>query len=84
MISGYIETSRLEKARETKDIEIIESSTDKIVAGIYEVILFYIDLEKRFILHDCEDGRRTERKALLQAYRRFDACAARICGEMCA
>lgn len=54
MLSGFMETSRLEKAREIKEIEIIESSRDKIVADVngYSV---YIDLEKRFILHDCID-----------------------------
>jgi hypothetical protein len=52
---------RLERAREIKDIEIIESSSDKIVADVsgYSV---YIDLEKRFILHDCGDWRRTTRE----------------------
>jgi uncharacterized protein YecE (DUF72 family) len=54
LLSGFIERSRMEKAREIKEIEIIESSRDKIVADVkgYSV---YIDLEKRFILHDCPD-----------------------------
>jgi hypothetical protein len=58
MLSGYIEVAKLERAIEIKDIEIIESSSDKIVADVsgYSV---YIDLEKRFILHDCGDWRRT-------------------------
>ncbi len=61
MLSGYMEAVRLERAREIKDIEIIESSSDKIVADVsgYSV---YIDLEKRFILHDCGDWRRTARE----------------------
>jgi uncharacterized protein YecE (DUF72 family) len=61
MLSGYIEAVRFERAREIKDIEIIESSIDKIVADVsgYSV---YIDLEKRFILHDCGDWRRTARE----------------------
>jgi len=61
LLSGYIEASRLEKAREIKDIEIIELGTDKIVADVrgYSV---YIDFEKRFILHDCGDWRRTARE----------------------
>ncbi|HEY9204562.1 MAG TPA: DUF72 domain-containing protein [Candidatus Methanoperedens sp.] len=61
MLSGYIEASRLEKAREIKDIEIMEISGDKIVADVkgYSV---YIDLEKRFILHDCPDWKRTMRE----------------------
>ncbi len=44
--------------REIKDIEIIELSADNIVADVrgYSV---YIDLEKRFILHDCGDWKRT-------------------------
>ncbi len=61
LLSGYIEASRLEKAKEIKDIEIIELSTDKIVADVrgYSV---YIDLEKRFMLHDCGDWKRTMRE----------------------
>ncbi|HWR26256.1 MAG TPA: DUF72 domain-containing protein, partial [candidate division Zixibacteria bacterium] len=61
LLSRYIEALRLEKAREIKDIEIIELGTDKIVADVrgYSV---YIDLEKRFILHDCGDWRRTARE----------------------
>lgn len=61
MLSAYIEAVRLERAREIKDIEIIEASGDKIVADVsgYSV---YIDLEKRFILHDCGDWRRTARE----------------------
>ncbi len=61
LLSRYIEALRLEKAREIKDIEIIELGTDKIVADVrgYSV---YIDLEKRFILHDCGDWKRTARE----------------------
>ncbi len=61
MFSDHIEPVRLERAREIKDIEIIESSSDKIVADVsgYSV---YIDLEKRFILHDCGDWKRTARE----------------------
>ncbi len=61
LLSGNIEASRLEKAREIKDIEIIELGADKIVADVrgYSV---YIDLEKRFILHDCGDWKRTMRE----------------------
>lgn len=61
LLSGHIDASRLEKAREIKDIEIIEIGTDKIVAGVrgYSV---YIDIGKRFILHDCGDWRRTARE----------------------
>jgi hypothetical protein len=61
MLSGYIDAVRLERAKEIKDIEIIEVSSDKIVADVsgYSV---YIDQEKRFILHDCGDWRRTARE----------------------
>lgn len=61
MLSGFIETSRLEKAREIKEIEIIESGGNKIVADVkgYSV---YIDMEKRSILHDCPDWQRTARE----------------------
>ncbi len=61
MLSGYIEGLRLDKAREIKDIEIIELDRHKIVADVrgYSV---YIDLEKRFILHDCGDWRRIARE----------------------
>ncbi len=61
LLSGYIEASRLEKAREIKDIEIIELGTDKIVADVRGYSI-YIDLEKRFILHDCGDWKRTMRE----------------------
>ncbi|MCE8426431.1 MAG: hypothetical protein J5U17_11720 [Candidatus Methanoperedens sp.] len=61
LLSGYIEASRLENAKEIKDIEMIELGTDKIVADVrgYSV---YIDLEKKFILDDCGDWRRTARE----------------------
>ncbi len=61
LLAGYVGSSRLEKAHEIKDIEIIEMSSDKIVADVkgYSV---YIDFEKRFILHDCGDWRRTARE----------------------
>jgi len=61
VLSGYVEALRLEKAREIKDIEIIESSQERIVADVkgYSV---YIDMEKRFILHDCPDWKRTIRE----------------------
>ncbi len=54
LLSGFMEGSRLEKARGIKEIEVIESNRDKIVADVkgYSV---YIDLEQRFILHDCQD-----------------------------
>ncbi len=52
---------KLKEMREIKDIEIIELGMDKIVADVrgYSV---YIDLEKRFILHDCGDWKRTMRE----------------------
>jgi uncharacterized protein YecE (DUF72 family) len=61
LLSGHIDVLRLEKAREIKDIEIMELGPDKIVAGVrgYSV---YIDLEKRFLLHDCGDWKRTARE----------------------
>jgi hypothetical protein len=61
LLSGFIEASRLDRAKEIKDIEIIELSTGKIIADVkgYSV---YIDLEKRFLLHDCGDWRRTQRE----------------------
>ncbi len=61
LLSGYIEATKLEKAREIKDIEIIELGTDKIVADVRGYSI-YIDLEKRFILHDCGDWKRTMRE----------------------
>ncbi len=61
LFSGYIEASRLEKAGEIKDIEIIELGADKIVADVRGYSI-YIDLEKRFILHDCGDWKRTMRE----------------------
>jgi hypothetical protein len=61
LLSGYIEASRLDRAKEIKDIEMIELSRDKIIADVrgYSV---YIDVEKRFILHDCGDWRRTKQE----------------------
>lgn len=61
LLLGYIEASRLDRAKEIKDIEMIELSRDKIIADVrgYSV---YIDVEKRFILHDCGDWRRTQRE----------------------
>jgi uncharacterized protein YecE (DUF72 family) len=61
LLKGYIESSRLQKAHEIKDIELIETSDEKIVAGVSGYSI-YIDLEKRFILHDCGDWRRTGRE----------------------
>jgi hypothetical protein len=54
MLSGFIEPSILEKSREIKEIEIIESSGDRIIADVSSYSV-YIDIEKRFILHDCTD-----------------------------
>ena len=54
LLSGFIDCSRLEKAQEIKEIEIIESSRDKIVADV-EGYSVYFDLGKWFILHDCVD-----------------------------
>jgi uncharacterized protein YecE (DUF72 family) len=61
LLSDYIEVSRLDRAKEIKDIEIIELRMDKIIADVrgYSV---YIDVEKRFILHDCGDWRRMQRE----------------------
>ncbi len=61
LLSGYIDASRLEKAREIKDIEVIELSADKILADVRGYSI-YIDLDKRFILHDCGDWKRTGRE----------------------
>ncbi len=61
LLSENIDASRLEKAREIKDIEIIELGTDKIVADVRSYSV-YIDTEKRFILHDCGDWKRTARE----------------------
>ncbi len=59
MLAGFIGDLRVERAQEIKEIEIIESGGDKIVADVkgYSV---YIDLENRFILHDCGDWKRTK------------------------
>jgi hypothetical protein len=61
LLSEFLDVSRLDRAKEIKDIEIIELSMDKIIADVrgYSV---YIDIEKRFILHDCGDWRRTQRE----------------------
>ncbi|MCE8426715.1 MAG: DUF72 domain-containing protein [Candidatus Methanoperedens sp.] len=61
LLMEHIDASRLDRATEIKDIEIIELSADKIIADVrgYSV---YIDVEKRFILHDCGDWRRTQRE----------------------
>ncbi len=62
LLSGFIEGSRLEKAKEIRDIEINELGTDKIVADVHGYSI-YINLEKRFILHDCGDWKRTARES---------------------
>ncbi|MCE8429372.1 MAG: DUF72 domain-containing protein [Candidatus Methanoperedens sp.] len=61
LLMEHIDASRFDRATEIKDIEIIELSADKIIADVrgYSV---YIDVEKRFILHDCGDWRRTQRE----------------------
>ncbi|MCX9075140.1 MAG: DUF72 domain-containing protein [Candidatus Methanoperedens sp.] len=61
LLSVHIDAARLEKAKEIKDIEIIESGGDRIVADVsgYSV---YIDLEKKFILHDCPDWKRAAKE----------------------
>ncbi|WAM22813.1 MAG: DUF72 domain-containing protein (plasmid) [Candidatus Methanoperedens sp.] len=61
LLTDFIDASRLDRAKEIKDIEMIELSMDKIIADVrgYSV---YVDLEKRFILHDCGDWRRTQRE----------------------
>ncbi len=61
LLSGFIEATRLEKAKEIRDIEINELGMDKIVADVHSYSI-YIDLEKRFILHDCGDWKRTARE----------------------
>ena len=61
LLLEHIDASRLARAMEIRDIEMIELSADKIIADVrgYSV---YIDLEKRFVLHDCGDWRRTQRE----------------------
>jgi len=63
LLLEHIDASRLARAKEIKDIEMIELSKDKIIADVrgYSV---YIDLEKRFVLHDCGDWRRTQRERM--------------------
>ena len=61
LLMEHIDASRLDRAKEIKDIEIIELSADKIIADVrgYSV---YIDVVKRFMLHDCGDWRRIQRE----------------------
>ncbi|HMB45908.1 MAG TPA: DUF72 domain-containing protein [Candidatus Methanoperedens sp.] len=61
LLSEYIDALRLDRAKEIKDIEIIELSMEKIIADVrgYSV---YVDLKRRFILHDCGDWRQTQRE----------------------
>src|SRR3989304_1907958 len=63
LLSVHIDAARLEKAKEIKDIEIIESGGDRIVPAFngYSV---YIVLEKKVILHDCPDWKRAEKERL--------------------
>jgi uncharacterized protein YecE (DUF72 family) len=58
LLSGFMEVSRFEKAKEIKDIEIAESTGDKILVDVRGYSI-YIDIDKRFILHDCYDWKRT-------------------------
>ena len=61
LLIEHIDALRLDRAKEIKDIEMIDLSTDKIIADVrgYSV---YIDVEKQFILHDCGDWKRTQRE----------------------
>ncbi len=61
LLPEFIEASRLEKAKEIRDIEINELGMDKIVADVHGYSI-YIDMERRFILHDCGDWKRTARE----------------------
>jgi uncharacterized protein YecE (DUF72 family) len=61
MLALHIEASRLEKAYDIRDIELMEISGEKIVATVKGYSI-YIDLVKRFILHDCPDWKRTSRE----------------------
>lgn len=60
LLLEHIDASRLDRSTEIKDIEVIELSTNKIIADVrgYSV---YIDIEKQFMLHDCGDWIRTQR-----------------------
>lgn len=63
LLGECMDAVRFEKAKKVKDIEILKSG-DNIVLADVRGYSIYIDKEKRFILHDCPDWRRTlqERK----------------------
>ncbi|MCX9082595.1 MAG: DUF72 domain-containing protein [Candidatus Methanoperedens sp.] len=60
LLSEHIDALRLDRAKEIKDIEIIELSNEKIIADVRGYSI-YVDLKRRFILHDCGDWRQTQR-----------------------
>lgn len=64
MLLECMDSARLEKAKQVKDIEILKSGGGIVLADVrgYSV---YIDTAKKLIIHDCPDWRRTLRERKL-------------------
>lgn len=59
-----MERARFEKAKQVKDIEILKSGGDIVLADVRGYSI-YIDRAKKLIIHDCPDWRRTLREKKL-------------------
>lgn len=64
LLSGCMDSTRFEKAKQVKDIEILKSGNGIVLADV-RGYLIYIDTVKKLILHDCPDRRRTMREKRL-------------------
>lgn len=60
LLLNCMDTARLEKAKLIKDIEFTDSGKN-IIADVRGYSI-YIDTEKKFVLHDCQDWKRTMRE----------------------
>ena len=59
-----MDNTRFEKAKQVKDIEILKSGNEIVLADVRGYSI-YIDTAKKLILHDCPDWRRTMREKRL-------------------
>lgn len=60
LLLNCMDTIRFEKAKQIKDIEFTDSGKN-IIADVRGYSI-YIDTEKKFVLHDCQDWKRTMRE----------------------
>lgn len=64
LLLDCMDDTRFEKAKQVKDIEILKSGNDIVLADVRGYSI-YIDTAKKLILHDCPDWRRTMREKRL-------------------